>query len=196
MRLGAIDHRLHGLADDARRALTTGDGTPEASDIPDYEDRWKTYLKARNGASELGDNVAASSFYYREMRNRRRLHIQRATDPDREPLARLGDVTRWVRNGSLGLVTGYGEHPDRVLYSSVGMILAFTAVYAVVLAPPFAGAGLAGYLVLSLQSFVTFLLGSPATTPLAGEVLTAIEGFLGAFLVALFVFTMTRRIRR
>jgi hypothetical protein len=76
------------------------------------------------------------------------------------------------------------------------MILAFTAVYAVVLAPPFAGAGLAGYLVLSLQSFVTFLLGSPATTPLAGEVLTAIEGFLGAFLVALFVFTMTRRIRR
>jgi hypothetical protein len=111
-------------------------------------------------------------------------------------LTRLGDGTRWIRNVSLAVVTGYGEHPDRVLYSSIGMILGFTAIYPIVLAPPFAGSRLIGYLVFSLQSFVTFLLGSPPDTPLVGEVLTAIEGFLGAFLIALFVFTMTRQIRR
>jgi len=54
-----------------------------------------------------------------------------------------------------------------------------------------------GYLLLSFQSFITFILGStPQQSTFALEVASAIEGFLGAFLIALLVFTLTRSIHR
>lgn len=54
-----------------------------------------------------------------------------------------------------------------------------------------------GYLVLSLQSFVTLVLGG--AEDVGGpwiRLLARVEGFVGAFLIALFVFTLTRSIHR
>ena len=51
-------------------------------------------------------------------------------------------------------------------------------------------------LVFSFQSFVSFVLGPPEGASLLAEALSAVQGFLGAFLIALFVFTFTRRIHR
>ncbi|OYR85698.1 hypothetical protein DJ72_03800, partial [Halorubrum distributum] len=51
-------------------------------------------------------------------------------------------------------------------------------------------------LTFSFQSFISFVLGPPGTTTLTQEITSAVEGFIGAFLIALFVFTFTRRIHR
>ncbi|WP_202614469.1 ion channel [Halostella litorea] len=52
-------------------------------------------------------------------------------------------------------------------------------------------------LVFSIQSFVTLIFGDiPGGTTLLTRLLSSAQGFLGAFFIALFVFTLTRRIHR
>lgn len=54
-----------------------------------------------------------------------------------------------------------------------------------------------GYVLLSIQSFITFILASsPVGAGFGPQLLSAIEGFVGAFLIAVFVFTLTRSIHR
>ena len=54
-----------------------------------------------------------------------------------------------------------------------------------------------GYLLLSIQSFITFILGSnPVDAGFGPQLLSATEGFIGAFLIAVFVFSLTRSIHR
>jgi len=54
-----------------------------------------------------------------------------------------------------------------------------------------------GYLLLSLQSFITFILGSsPVDAGFLPQILSSIEGFIGAFFIAVFVFSLTRSIYR
>lgn len=57
--------------------------------------------------------------------------------------------------------------------------------------------GWQAYLLFSFQRFITFILGPPPSPPLFGlRLASAVEGFIGAFFVALFVFTLTRSIDR
>ncbi|MEZ3165807.1 pentapeptide repeat-containing protein [Halorubrum ejinorense] len=169
---------------------------PEASrGAPDTETLRQTFLNAKNGADETGNNTAASAFFYRELTYRRRRYAELARDGTRRWRDRAADATKWGRNLALMLSTGYGERPDRVVYSSVTIIVFFALLYArflsdVEYAP-------VDYVVFSFQSFITFILGTPpAGTARSVEVLSAVEGFVGAFFIALFVFTFTRRINR
>ncbi|KAB1196354.1 MULTISPECIES: pentapeptide repeat-containing protein [Haloferax] len=193
--LASAGYVIHTLSDDAAAVV------PQISRRdPSIDDLWTTYLYAKTGAERAGDNTAAGLFFYREMVNRRRAHFDRALNNDGRSITnRIIDVTKWGRSCVLGGLTGYGEKPDRVIYASIGVIAAFTPLYALTLTPRTgeSPASVWEILTLSLQSYVTFLLGQPpGDLTLIGEVLSAFEGFIGAFLVALFVFTLTRRIHR
>ncbi|XGI83031.1 pentapeptide repeat-containing protein [Halorutilales archaeon Cl-col2-1] len=103
---------------------------------------------------------------------------------------------QWLSNATLGIIAGYGERPKRPVIFSVTTIFLFAVLYWMVDAPP-TSEGTFGYLLLSTQSFITFILGSsPVDTELLPQLLSSIEGFIGAFLIAVFVFTLTRSIHR
>lgn len=164
-----------------------------------------TYLKAKQGAKAVGHNKAASEFFFHEMRFRKQQHKSRirqswpdlVTDWDTFKNSVVSTV-RWISNATLGYIAGYGERPRNVIYSSLFVVFAFAVLY------PFldtedAYAGVIGeeYLLLSFQSFITFILGqTPEQATFWFEFATAVQGFIGAFLIALLVFTLTRSIHR
>lgn len=105
---------------------------------------------------------------------------------------------RWVSNATLGVIAGYGERPQRPVLASLATIGLFAVGYWALGVTPASQApfGL-GYGLLSIQSFITFILGSnPVGAGFGPQLLSAVEGFVGAFLIAVFVFTLTRSIHR
>lgn len=212
----------------------TGTGYGRDDPPPDVLER--TYLNAKNGASQAGDEGIAGRFFIREKRYRRRMQWERlcgATNGDdshcspsarTEPMDgnfgpdRLASAVRegrtlgrWLANGLLDRVAVYGESPRRVVEVSGLIVIVFAVLFAVMLdQPPYgdkyhdtgllpdAVAQLVQPLTLSVESFVTLVLVGPAKqrlTPLV-HLLGQFEGFLGVFLIALFVFTLTRSIHR
>ncbi|QLG27389.1 hypothetical protein HUG10_07435 [Halorarum halophilum] len=159
-------------------------------------DREATYRKAKIAAENEGAQEVASKFFQRELRERRARHKERQQNA---PTLRdwVTSTTAWGSNWLLDVTTGYGERPGRVIALAVFIVTLFTGLYALLLPtdPPY-GSPL-GYAVLSLESFITLVLGSTETIdePLI-RFIAEVEGFLGAFSVALFVFTLTRSIHR
>ena len=186
--LHASTWRLHDIANvpglEARAAPPT-DGDLES-----------TYLKAKNGANAIGDTKAAAEFFRQEMLYRREQYIPVVFDSSEGVRTRLAAAGRWSANTLLNITAGYGERPSRVIAVSVGTIVAFTFLFAAVRPSPPYGTSI-GYLILSLESFITLVLGG--ADDVGGpwiRLLAQIEGFVGAFFIALFVFTLTRSIHR
>lgn len=158
-----------------------------------------TYLKAKNGAKQEGDNKAAAEFFRKEMIYRRKQHAAIAISATEPAVSRVISAGRWIANGTLSITAGYGERPSRVFTASIAIVLAFSIIYATLPSFPIAtGSYGERYILFSLQSFVTFIVGSPADEPvsLLVQSLSAVQGFIGAFFVALFVFALTRSIHR
>jgi hypothetical protein len=152
------------------------------------------YLRAKNGANEIGETRASAEFFIYEMIYRRKNHRHLALTGSgvRE---RLRGVSKWASNAALQFSCGYGERPFRPVVFSVVLIAAFASVYAL-LDAPVVYSGFVGYLTFSVEGFVSLVLGLPNVTgPVVGFVV-AVEGFLGGFVIALFVFTLTRSISR
>jgi len=186
--LHAADWRLHDVIEVpglACRALPPSDGDLEG-----------TYLKAKNGANEIGDTKAAAEFFRKEMLYRREQYRPTVMDRSADVRSRVAAAGRWGANTLLNVTAGYGERPSRVIGVSVGTILLFSVVFAVVQpAAPYETP--IGYLILSLESFITLVLGGAEDVGSPWiRLLAQIEGFVGAFLIALFVFTLTRSIHR
>lgn len=197
--LEASDWAIHETATDADGIDGAGgtarsDAEPERSDPSGLE---VTYLKAKNGAKRVGYDKAAAEFFRRQMIHRRRAHRRRALTADRW-WTRTKAAGRWAANGLFGLVAGHGERPSRVVGLSVAVVVAFGGLFATLWsgAPPYGHP--AGFLLLSLESFVTLVLGGAAEVrnPWWLRLVAEVEGFVGVFLVALFVFTLTRSIER
>lgn len=152
-----------------------------------------TYLKAKNGASQTGASHAAAEFFRKEMAARRKHNWHLAFADGFSPLA-LG---RWAANGALSVSSGYGERPSRTVLCAGGTVLVFALAYALTLGSGPSLDRYGAYLLFSFQSFITFLIGPPpAGNAAVVRALSAIEGFVGAFLIALFVFTLTRSVHR
>ncbi|AZH25103.1 pentapeptide repeat-containing protein [Haloplanus aerogenes] len=168
----------------------------EATRPPSDGDLESTYLKAKNGANEIGDTKAAAEFFRREMLYRREQYWPTVLDPSEPITARIAAAGRWGANTLLNLTAGYGERPSRVIGVSVGTILVFSGLFAIAQPiPPYEMP--IGYLILSLESFITLVLGGAEDVGSPWiRLLAQIEGFVGAFLIALFVFTLTRSIHR
>lgn len=151
----------------------------------------ETYLQAKNGAQQAGNSTAVGQFYYKEMTYRRKHLLSLFMNNDS---SRLSLLSGWFRNLSLMLVTGYGEYPLRIVSSSVAAILGFAAIFRALLTPT---PSLTESILFSSQSFITFIVGpTPRETTQIVTMLSIIEGFLGGFFVALFVYAFTRRLNR
>lgn len=170
---------------------------PEAA-LSRYSEREITYLKAKNGANRVGYDKAAAEFFRRQMINRRRTYWCQALDTGSDGPQRLKAAGQWLANLLFGTTAGHGERPSRVIGTSVAVVLAFTALYAVLWSGDLPYGHPAGFLLLSIESFVTLVLGGAAEIrdPWWLRLLAEIEGFVGVFLVALFVFALTRSIER
>lgn len=177
-----------------------------ASDVKRKSIHETTYLKAKNGANGIGDSTAAAEFFQKEMTFRRKRHAEVAlngwdgtTATAAGVLDRLSATGAWIANVGLAATTGYGEKPHRVLVASFATIVLFALLFAASPESAFGGAqSFPDLLLLSFQSFITFVLGTPVTADASYTVrfLSAVEGLIGAFLVALSVFALTRSVHR
>lgn len=152
------------------------------------------YLHAKNGAKEIGETRAAAEFFILEMRYRRAGYRELIRNGEKSS-RRLFATADWIGNALLDATCGYGERPSRPVIFSFGLVVAFAGLYAAMrLDLPYEGQY--GYLTFSLEAFVSLLLGQPATTGEIVSFFVALEGFFGGFMIALFVFTLTRSVSR
>jgi len=151
-----------------------------------------TYLAAKNGANEVSDHAAASAFFKRELRYRRSGYLPAAGDG-----RSIRNGFAWLANYTLDLAAGYGEAPSRVLLLSAASVLSFAALSFVFRPTSLTASAVGGRLLFSFQNFTAFMFGAPQLSPsVAVRWLAAIEGFVGAFLIGLFIFALTRSVHR
>ncbi|WP_255152795.1 potassium channel family protein [Halorarius halobius] len=165
-----------------------------------------TYLEAKQGASATGDSETASMFFVRELRYRRRRYAAHARAGDHSLAHRVDAAVRWLTNGFLDLIAGYGERPQRTLALAVAVIASSALAY------PAAGGLVTGDevvryathgplaaldgLYFSVVTFATLGLGDVHPAGDIGRFIAASEGLSGAFLTAVFVFSLGRRVTR
>ncbi|MFB6219433.1 MAG: potassium channel family protein, partial [Halobacteriaceae archaeon] len=165
-----------------------------------------TYLAARQGATDAGDGENAAAFLVRELRYRRRRYAAHARDPAHGLGHRVDAALRWLTNGFLDAVAGYGERPQRVVAVSLATIVGGALLY------PATGGLTAGSRVVtyasdgplaavdglyfSVVTFATLGLGDVHPAGTAARLVAASEALAGAFLTALFVFALGRRVSR
>lgn len=174
-------------------------GEIEASNTPSYDnprirDLEYTYLLAKNGANEIHDNESSSMFFIREMKQRRKMHAKLASEGENWK-EKVSYRKKWMQNFILGMTAEYGESPTRVIYTSVGTVIIFGVLYLGI--KPSLYENILDFFVLSIGSFVTLVIGGVGDIEVTGiRLLTQIEAFVGGFLIAMFVFTLTRSIHR
>jgi hypothetical protein len=179
-------------------------GDPAISD--DIEGVEHTYLEAKRGATGTGDSETASMFFVQELRHRRRRYAAHARAAEYSPTHRFDAALRWLTNGFLDTVAGYGERPQRTVALALAVIVGSALAY------PAAGGlttgdGIVRYdshgpaaaldgLYFSVVTFATLGLGDVHPVGDVGRFLAASEGLVGAFLTAVFVFSLGRRVTR
>jgi len=157
-----------------------------------------TYMKAKLGADQQGDPDTVSQFFQKELHFRRHTYGYQfwersaAADPETN---RLGLAWDWIANMTLALTVGYGERPSNVVLTSVVVVFLFSFVYRGLDALP-TGSTYIDYLTYSLQGFIQLVVGIQPAGDVLVRLFTSIEGFIGAFVIALFVITLTRSIDR
>jgi len=166
----------------------------------------QTYLEAKQGAGEVGDSETGSMFFVRELRYRRRRYAAHARAAEYSASHRGDAALRWATNGFLDLIAGYGERPQRTALLALAVILgcaaAFPATEGLVAGDEvvtYASHGLAAAvdsLYFSIVTFATLGLGDVHPIGTLGRFLAASEGLVGAFLTAVFVFSLGRRVTR
>ena len=130
----------------------------------------------------------------KEMGYRRAQYTATIRDGGDGTLSRSRALGRWVTNAFFSVTCGYGERPSRVIAVSV-FIIGLFAVFFAVLGVEMPNS-VADPLVYSLQSYTSLVLDPPQGSNAVVNVLTALEGFVGGFLIALFVFSLTRSLHR
>ncbi|AFL95930.1 hypothetical protein CL1_1733 [Thermococcus cleftensis] len=109
-------------------------------------------------------------------------------------LAFLEGHLRWLANRFLWYISSYGESPWRVFLTTVGVILAYAALYSHLGAVEGAGS-FAENLYFSVVTFTTVGYGDYVPKP-GYHLLAVSEAFLGAFMMAFFVVVLSRRVIR
>jgi uncharacterized protein YjbI with pentapeptide repeats len=178
----------------------------EAEDGVTLDGLERTYLEAKQGASDVGDHENASAFFVRELRYRRRRYGEHAADSSRSVGHRFDASLRWLTNAFLDVVAGYGERPQRTVVAAVTAILASALLYpalgGLVVGDRLVTYGTAGLsalpdsLYFSVATFTTLGLGDVQPAGGLSKLVAASEAISGAFLAALLVFALGRRVSR
>ena len=184
--LKKAEWRLHGTS--------SSDFENEWFEKPDYDDLEKTYLKAKNGAETVGATQAEAEFFRKKLIFRRKDYRRRMQTAPLKQKFRL--FFPWVSNWMFNLSSGYGERPRNTIIASVVTILLFAGLFSGFLSEPPYGGTAFDYLFLSIESFVSMIIGTPTIESSLVRVLAQFQGFLGGFYIALFVFALTRSLYR
>ena len=183
------------VTDDLQAALYTAYADPNEFRADHNPETWEaTYRDAKKAASDQGLNDTAAELFLREKRFSRKRHAQAVQSSD-SMAARATAAFDWISNATMDVTTGYGERPRNVIVSSLVIVGLFAGLYRVLGALPDKNSP-AEYILFSLQNFVTFIIGTQPQGTLSVRYASAVEAFFGAFLVALFVFTLTRSLNR
>lgn len=171
-------------ANSPQRIHRTNSSVEKTNDDPSELET--TYLQAKNGAKVIGDSDAASEFFLKEMYYRRQKHLYKMSSPEIALWKTLSTI-KWISNWLYNISCGYGERLLRTFGVSFLTILLFSGLY-----PFIREIGVAESLKFSFQSFVAFISGTlQADISSVLSLMPSIEAFFGAFLIALFVFTLT-----
>jgi len=99
----------------------------------------------------------------------------------------------------MGILSGYGEKPNRVIFSSAAIITVYSLVYFYLNAVTPSNTTLRSYslwdyLYYSIVTFTTLGYGDMVPKAEVGyRLLAGSEAFIGAFMIGLFVFTLSRK---
>ena len=109
----------------------------------------------------------------------------------------LKTAFRWFGSKAMSLLNGYGERPFRVVISSMVIVIGFSILYFFkdyIIANPPDVLHWWDYLYFSIVTFTTLGYGDirPMAVPWARLVASG-EAFIGAFMIALFVWTLARK---
>lgn len=157
-----------------------------------------TYAKAKNGATQVGDDAVAGEFLREETYMRQVITASALFSPASSDRGRRNALFGWLEMSSLQVASGYGERPLQVVWSSLVVVFLF-GWGLLPLVGQLVGeqASLLTWLTLSAGSFVSLFTSSPAVGKDHWiQLIAQLEGFIGALLIALFVFTLTRAIHR
>ncbi|WP_158293691.1 pentapeptide repeat-containing protein [Halorubrum sp. SP3] len=196
-------------------ALYEMTGDEEFRETTTAADLENTYLKAKNGADQVGDRHVAAQFFVQEMKYRRAKNYRFVRDPDQDPDVRLVSAGKWFGNYLLHQSCGYGERLWRVIYASVVVVVGWSFMYATLtegtsgdaaglttegldglsqLATPEGADIMVKNLYFSIVTFTTLGYGDIQPVGTLSRFLAGLESFLGALLVALVVFVLGRRV--
>lgn len=161
-----------------------------------------TYMHAKSGANAIGDNRSAAGFFINEMRGRKRRHRNRFKEAESLNAKAVAGID-YVANEAFDQSCRYSESPVRLLLASFVPVVGFAVLYAIIgtltqtSAPYQSAPPLLNYLTLSGESFITLVHNPGATVTLwYVRVLSLLEGYIGALLIALFLFSLTRAVHR
>ena len=181
------------------------------------DNRESTFAKAKSGAQQIGDYYSESKFFVREQRHRRDMH--------KEGVIQAGNLAESVKHARsfssnlfYDILCMYAESSKRVVSWSILSTLLFAGFYrffnvdlpySISISIPFVVSSsdyypfpvseISGieYLVFSIESFSAFLLsGGPSITNPTIRLISSIQAFTGTFLIALFVVTFVRTVKR
>jgi len=99
----------------------------------------------------------------------------------------------------MGLLSGYGEKPSRVITSSLAILFIYSAIYyyldtLVIRFPSMQKYLFWDYVYYSIVTFTTLGYGDVVPKAVIGyRLLAGSEAFIGAFMIGLFVFTLSRK---
>lgn len=180
--------QIHRYSDDISESILSQSISPSDLEL--------TYMYAKQGANQIGDNLASSKFFQHEMDHRLLRYKNSENNGFREKIRYLS-LRLW---GTIN----YTESSFRVFLFGSGMsFVVFPLLYLLISIPldidvPYPNAPFhTGYLIFSGESFIS-LVHSPGAqiTSWPLRVLSVFEGFIRAFIIALFVFSLTRSVYR
>lgn len=179
--------------------------------------REATYAKAKSGAEQVGDHYAESKFFIKEQQCRRRNHKKNIYDTQAAKDI-ISNFIKYSSNLFYDISCKYAESPKRVVYWSFALIVLFALIYqelgvslpyevstpwisinSLIDHPHLRKTEISGleYLIFSLESFTSFIAGSSLKikSPLI-RLIISVQAFSGSFLIALFVATIIRTVKR
>ncbi|MFB6203184.1 MAG: pentapeptide repeat-containing protein [Candidatus Nanohaloarchaea archaeon] len=182
------DWKIHEFVENQAEIEYSEHMTPEVTE--------RTYLKAQNSAQEKGDKTATAAFELKRNRYNRRKNRMMALDTS-EPLSlvtrakKMGGV---IGNQFMDWTCGYGTKLFRITALTFVTPIFFALLYLQrgVFRTHAKGFGDALY-----YSYITFSsVGYGDISPLApgSKVLASAEGMLGGLFIALFIYTLSKRV--
>lgn len=196
--------------DDLRDSNWVIDGVIKDGEHEPSTDRETTYAKAKAGADKIGDTHAESKFFIKERRCRRENHRKRFENSTSKK-EQIVAVFNYITNLVFDITAEYAENAGRVIILSTSVVAGFAMLYMLsdlqlsytasistprIFSYQFSITGIE-YIIFSMQTFSAFLLGEePTSANTTVRFLSALQSFIGAFLIGLFVATVVRSVER